>query len=209
MAGEAYDRPIEPPGFARRSERLARAFSLAAEAHAGQKVAGDDGPYLRHPVEVAELLHEVGVPESVIAAAVLHDVVEDSELTVGEVGERFGDRVAGLVEALTEDPQIAEWVTRKDALRDQVRRAGPDAAAIYAADKLANVRHMRRLYAEHGEEAIRLHKAPTLDARVAAWRADAEMAAEVAPGLEFHAELEAGLDAFEGERRARTAVRHS
>jgi (p)ppGpp synthase/HD superfamily hydrolase len=160
-------------------------------------------------VEVAELLHEVGVAESVIAAAVLHDAVEDSDLTVAAVGERFGSSVAALVQALTEDAAIEDWVARKEALRDQVREAGPDAAAIFAADKLANLRDMRRLYAEHGEDAIRLHKAPTLDARVTAWRADAEMAAEVAPGLEFLDELRGTLDAFEHERRTRSAVRHA
>lgn len=208
MDGEAHEDTIDAPAFVRRSDRLSRAFAMAAEAHAGQKTKGDDGPYLRHPVEVAELLHDIGVAESVIAAAVLHDAVEDSDLTVAEVGEQFGWRVASLVQALTEDPGIGDWGARKDALREQVRAAGPDAIAIYAADKLANLRDMRRLYAERGEDAVRLHKAPTLDARVAAWRADATMAAEAAPGLECQRELSRTLDAFEDERRARTAVEH-
>jgi (p)ppGpp synthase/HD superfamily hydrolase len=209
MSGEASHGSVEAPGFVRGSERLTRAFALAEEAHAGQRITGDDGPYLRHPVEVAELLHRVGVAESVIAAAVLHDVVEDSDLTVAGVAERFDGRVAGLVEALTEDTGIEDWVARKDALRKQVRDAGPEAASIFAADKLANLRDMRRLYAEQGEEATGLHKAPTLDDRVAAWRADAAMAAEVAPELEFLDELRETLDAFERERRARTALRQA
>jgi guanosine-3',5'-bis(diphosphate) 3'-pyrophosphohydrolase len=209
MGGEGYEAPIEAPAFVRGSERLTQAFAVAADAHAGQSTAGDRGPYLRHPVEVAGLLYDVGVAESVIAAAVLHDAVEDSELTVSDVGERFGWRVATLVQALTEDAAIEDWIARKEALREQVREAGPDAAAIYAADKLANLRDMRRLYAEHGEEAIRLHKAPTFDARVEAWRADAAMAAEVSPGLEFLGELRSTLQEFERERRARTAVRHA
>src|SRR5690606_11970552 len=113
---------------------------------------------------------------AVVAAAMLHDAVEDGGLTIARVEAEFGARVAALVRALTDDPAIQDWVARKDALRAQVRAAGPDAVAIYAADKLANLRRMRRLYAEHGEDAIRLSKAPTLDARVAAWRADAALA---------------------------------
>jgi (p)ppGpp synthase/HD superfamily hydrolase len=202
MDGSEHERSIDAPAFVRSSERLSQALAVAAEAHAGQLATGDDGPYLCHPVNVATILSEAGVGESAIAAALLHDVVEDSELTVAELGERFGWRVATLVQALTEDASIGDWVARKDALREQVRDGGPEAASIFAADKLANLRDMRRLYAEHGEDAIRLHKAPTLDARVAAWRADAAMAADVAPELEFLRELEAGLDAFERERRA-------
>ena len=209
MDGEAHHEGVGVPAFVRSSERLASAFDLAAEAHRGQRATGDEGPYLCHPVKVAEVLHEAGVAESAIAAALLHDVVEDSELTVGDLGERFGWRVATLVQALTEDPSIGDWIARKDALRQQVRDAGPEAAAIYAADKLANLRDMRRLYAEHGEEAIRLHKAPTLDARVAAWRADAAMAAEAAPDLEFLDELSTTLAEFERERHARIAVRRA
>jgi (p)ppGpp synthase/HD superfamily hydrolase len=204
MAGEAHDGLVEAPTFVRRSELLSRAVAVAAEAHSGQRVAGEEAPYLRHPLEVAERLHDAGASEPVIAAAVLHDVVEDSELTVADVAVRFGEPVAALVGAMTENPAIADWVARKDALRAQVRAAGADAVAIYAADKLANARRMERLYDSRGEDAIRLYKAPTLDARVSAWRADAAMAGEVAPELEFLAELEASLDALERKRRART-----
>lgn len=203
MGGEAGDDLTTAPRFIQSSERLRRAFGTAAEAHRGQLETGDRAPYVCHPVQVAELLHQAGVSESAIAAALLHDVVEDSDRTVADLAEDFGWRVASLVQALTEDEAIDDWVARKDALRAQVRAAGPEAAAIFAADKLVNLRNMRELYSEHGEDAISLHKAPTIDARVDAWRRDAEMACEVAPEIGFLRELDSGLDAFERERRSR------
>lgn len=134
-----------------------------------------------------------------LAAALLHDAVEDSETTVGEVVERFGHVVGELVAALTEDDEIDDWVPRKDALRGQVGEAGPAAAAIYAADKVVNLREMRGTYAAYGEASIDLHKAPTLDLRVAAWSADLALVEPLAePGLV--AELRAELRGFERQR---------
>ncbi|MFI5122188.1 MAG: HD domain-containing protein, partial [Vicinamibacteria bacterium] len=159
----------------------------------------DGTPYIAHPLSVCELLARHGAPEPVLVAALLHDAVEDSEVTVGEVVERFGVAVGELVAALTEDEGIDDWVARKDALRAQVAGAGAPAASIYAADKVTNLREMRGTYAAHGEAAIDLHKAPTLDLRVAAWRADLELVERLAePGLA--AELRAELQGFEQQR---------
>ena len=76
---------------------------------------------------------------------------------------------------MTEDERIDDWVERKDGLRAQVERAGPRAASIYAADKLSNLRELRRVYAVRGESAVDLHKAPSLDLRIEAWRDDLSM----------------------------------
>ena len=181
------------------SDFVGDALAVASEAHKEQRRA-DGSPYLGHPLRVCELLAQTGAGETTLAAALLHDAVEDSELSVGAVVERFGVEVGELVAALTEDAQIEDWQARKDALRAQVAEAGPGAVAIYAADKLANLREMRDLYAERGESVIDLHKAPTLDLRTAAWRADLEMVERVAPELALIAVLRAGLDAFEAER---------
>jgi (p)ppGpp synthase/HD superfamily hydrolase len=142
------------------------------------------------------------VGEPALVAALLHDVVEDSDFTVGDVTDRFGVAVGELVAALTEDEEIDDWVERKDALRAQVAAAGMPAAAIYAADKLANLREMRTTYAAHGEAAVDLHKAPTLDVRVAAWRSDLELVQDLAD-RSLVDELRAELDAFERERATR------
>jgi HD domain len=190
------------PEFVRGSDLLDRALATAAAAHRGQ-TRHDGSPYLAHPLRVCELLAETGADEVTLATALLHDGVEDSELTVGDVVEHFGVEIGELVAALTEDASIEVWVERKDALRAQVAGAGARAAAIYAADKLANVGEMRALYAERGEGAIDLHKAPTLDLRVQAWREDLEMVDRIAPGLALADGLRSGLAAFEAQRAAR------
>ena len=153
-----------------------------------------------HPVEVSELLQDAD--EVTLAAALLHDGVEDSELTVAEVRERFGPEIADVVAALTEDERIDDWVERKNALRAQVEQAGPRAVAIFAADKLSNLRELRRVYAVRGESAIDLHKAPTLDLRIAAWADDLDMIARVVPDLAMAAELRDELRGLELERQA-------
>jgi (p)ppGpp synthase/HD superfamily hydrolase len=197
---------IDTPGFIRGSATLSRAFEVAAAAHRGQSDREGTGPYLSHPVRVAETLHGLGVGETPIAAALLHDVVEKTSVGEEDVKREFGPEVGALVGALTDDPRIADWSARKAALRAQVEAAGPDAVAIYVADKLANLREMRRLYEERGEAAIDLHKAPSLDARVEAWRADAAMARAAAPQLSLRSELVAELDGFEAQRRSRAAA---
>jgi (p)ppGpp synthase/HD superfamily hydrolase len=196
---DPIDRSIAAPDYVRDSGLLGDALSLAADAHYGQR-RNDGSPYLGHPLRVCELLAHAGAGESTLAAALLHDAVEDSDLTVPEVARRFGPEVAKLVAALTEDESIGDWVARKDALRAQVAMAGPSAAAIYAADKLANLREMCELYAEHGEASIDLHKAPTLDFRVDAWEQDVEVVARIAPSLPLLPVLCKELAAFERQR---------
>jgi (p)ppGpp synthase/HD superfamily hydrolase len=201
---------IEPPSFVLDSDPLALAFFVARKAHAGH-TRGDHGrPYLEHPIQVAELLDEQGYAEATITAALLHDVVEDSGLTVGDVVESFGVPVGELVAALTEDPSISDWEERKRALRAEVAAAGAEALAIYVADKLANLQDWRVVYAAVGERAVDYFKAPTLDARIRIWRGDLELAEGDAADLPLTAQFRDELDAFErqrtsGQRRVATA----
>jgi (p)ppGpp synthase/HD superfamily hydrolase len=192
---------IEPPGFVVASERLSLAFSVARRAHSGHTRGGHGRPYLEHPIQVAELLRDEGYGEAVCAAGLLHDVVEDSGLTVGDVAERFGSHVGGLVAALTEDTTIEDWEERKAALRKCAAESGPECAAIYIADKLANLHDWRLVYSEVGECAVEFFRAPTLAARVRAWHADLEMGERVAPQLRLNARLRRELEEFERERR--------
>ena len=129
------------PEFAAASPLLAGAYRFAREAHHGERRTDDTD--VDHPVEVAALLHDAGFDEDVVAAALLHDVVEDSTTDIAEIRERFGAAVADLVADMTEDESIEPYDERKAAHRDQVRAAGRDTAAIFAADKLVNVRAMR------------------------------------------------------------------
>lgn len=133
-----------PPVDLGGSPALAEVVEYARRVHAGQQ--RDDGdPFIQHPLEAAALLHDMGHRPAVVAAAVLHDAVEDGPVELAELAERFGPEVAQLVGALTEDDRIASFADRKRALRDQVAAAGPEAAAIYAADKVSKARELRRL----------------------------------------------------------------
>ena len=131
------------PPFAQDRPLVEAAVQFAERAHARQRRESDAAPFLLHPLEVAALLAGRGHDDEVVAAGVLHDVVEKTDATPGEVRERFGDRTADLVATVTEDPAIADYLARKAALREQVEGAGPDALAVYAADKLAKSRELR------------------------------------------------------------------
>jgi guanosine-3',5'-bis(diphosphate) 3'-pyrophosphohydrolase len=193
---------IQPPPFVLESDPVALAFFVARRAHAGQTRGEHGRPYLEHPVQVAELLEQLEYPTETIAAALLHDVVEDSGLTVTDVVDSFGLGVGELVAALTEDPSISDWEERKLALRDDVAAAGPDAVAIYVADKLANLHDWRVVYAAVGERAVDYFKAPTLDARIRVWEGDLELGERDAPDLSLTPRFRRELEAFRAQRRA-------
>jgi (p)ppGpp synthase/HD superfamily hydrolase len=164
------------PEFTRELPRTRDALAFAAARHAGQRREVDDAPFVMHPLEVARLLDEAGYPDHVVAAGVLHDVLEDTDTGAGDLTQRFGPQVARLVSAVTEDPSITDRAERKAALRGQVARAGIDAAAVFAADKVSKVREMR-------ERASRGLLDPERDrARLEHYEESLEMLAALLPG---------------------------
>ena len=186
------------------SELLAAAYELAHDAHSGQQRKDNGAPYLTHPLRVAELVREAGMGDDVVAAALLHDVVEDSEISTAEIARRFGVAVAEIVSVLTEDERIEDYTERKAEDRERVEVAGPDATAVYAADKLANLRDMRGLYANIGEQAAERFTAP-LDLRAQLWLEDATMVERVLPGSELASSLRAEAEGFARDRSLATA----
>jgi (p)ppGpp synthase/HD superfamily hydrolase len=111
---------------------------------------------------VARLVRESGGDDETVAAAVLHDVLEDTDLDASEIAANFGPRVAELVSTLTEDESIEDYEQRKDEHRRRVAEAGRDAALIFVADKLSNARRMRR-HAKQPEVRKIAHYAATLE----------------------------------------------
>ncbi|MGH2973769.1 MAG: HD domain-containing protein [Solirubrobacterales bacterium] len=166
-----------------KSDLVRAALETARRAHAGQLRRGSDGhPYIDHPIAVAELLLEFGHGDQTIAAALLHDVVEKSETESDEVRRCFGDPVADLVEALTEDQEIADYEERKAEHRQRVAGAGREALAIFAADKLTNVTMLREAY-ELIEERVSEELAVPLDLKIYIWEEDLEMLFDEAPEM--------------------------
>ena len=119
------------------------ALEFAAARHDGQWREADRAPFILHPLEVAQLLRGRALRDEVIAAAVLHDVVEDAGVDLAELRDRFGPEVASLVGAVTEPSADGSYRERKSLLRTAVAGAGKDALMIYVADKVAKTRELR------------------------------------------------------------------
>jgi (p)ppGpp synthase/HD superfamily hydrolase len=153
-------------------ERAALAF--ARERHAGQRRTSDGADFMAHLDEVAGLLRAAGHGEATIAAGLLHDVLEKTGATRDELEAWFGPRIAGLVAAMTENEAISAYEERKAEQRARVARHGPDALAVFAADKTAKVRELHDRVA--GPEAA--HK---VDRRLGHYRACLDLLEAYAP----------------------------
>ncbi len=129
--------------FIERSPLTRDALAFAEGRHSGQTRDLDGVPFVTHPLEVACLLHEAGYSDEVVAAGVLHDVLEDTDADRAELDKRFGTAVTWLVTAVSDDPSIEDTAECKAALRGQVAEAGERAAAIFAADKVSKARELR------------------------------------------------------------------
>ena len=186
-----HDSKLSAPDFVRGSDLLEGAFRFAREAY---REAGRRGQTkLRHSVEVARLLHEAGFEEEVVAAGLLHDVVEATASELPQVAERFGSRTAGLVEAMTEDDRIEPFEARKAEHRARVTEHGSSAAAIYAADKLAKMPHLR---ADPGSASER---------QLAHYRQTVQTLSARHPELPFLGDLERELAALTAQRSDRSS----
>jgi (p)ppGpp synthase/HD superfamily hydrolase len=135
--------------------RFLRAFSFAAEKHAGQTRKASTIPYIGHLMGVASLVLEAGGDEDLAIAALLHDVVEDcgGAPILKEVRRRFGNRVAKVVEGCTDadtDPK-PPWRERKENYIRHLKKADAETWLVSAADKLNNVRSILVDYRQIGE----------------------------------------------------------
>ncbi len=119
------------------------AIEFAGRAHEGQFRKMTDIPYVTHPFAVAMKLARMGEGEAVIAAAILHDTVEDTEATFEELRARFGDDVAAIVEGCTESDRSLPWEARKEAILARIPEASREVRVVVAADKLHNLRSIR------------------------------------------------------------------
>jgi len=157
---------------------------VARRAHAGQMRETGCGeiPFIEHPIAVADLLAEQDYPDGVLAAALLHDLAEYTEIGPAQLPGRFGEKVALLVSALTEDEAIESYEDRKDEHRLRVAEAGPEARVIFAADKIANVAVLREAYSVMGE-SVDADLPVSLDLKILVWEYDLEMLFDESPGV--------------------------
>ncbi len=127
-------------------ELVSEAIIFATKAHDSMRRKKSDVPYILHPMEAAVIVASVTDKQEVIAAAMLHDVVEDAGITMCEIEKTFGKRVAELVASETEDkraelPPNETWKVRKEEAIELLNQTNDlDVKILYLGDKLANIR---------------------------------------------------------------------
>ena len=136
--------------------RLQKGVDFAKKAHAGDIRKSTKEPYIVHPYEVCMVASTVTKDVDVLVAALLHDVVEDTEHTLEEVRSVFGDRVAGFVADESEDkldniPKAMSWIIRKEKFIDHLNYAPKESKTICLGDKVSNLRSMVEEYKIKGE----------------------------------------------------------
>ena len=138
------------------TELLDRAIVFAVHAHSGTERRGKGYPYIVHPLEAVEIVATMTADQELLAAAALHDTVEDTEVTVEQIRTEFGDRVADLVAAESDEMPAGvseedSWHSRKRAAIDRLANAGREAKIVALGDKLSNMRAIARDYAVQGD----------------------------------------------------------
>ncbi len=124
---------------------IERAYEVAARLHAGQSRRSGD-PYITHPLAVATILAELGMPHDTICAALLHDTVEDTQYTIGQLREEFGDDIAALVDGVTKLDKVKYGdAAQAETVRKMVVAMSRDirVLVIKLADRLHNMRTLR------------------------------------------------------------------
>lgn len=184
------------------SKLLREAYAFAADAHAGQFQESDGTPYIEHPVAVARLLQRAGFGDEVVAAGLLHDTVEDTDVELRDLERLFGSPVAELVSAMTEPDRLSDFRIRKAAHRTQIADSGCEAAAIFAADKVANAHNLRRALADQGEDNLRRRLSKPLEQKIEHYRKTLQMLDELQLPLSMIPLLRKELEELEAQRSA-------
>ncbi len=128
------------------------AIAYAAQCHRGQYRKSTEIPYIVHPVSMVRFLARLGAPETLQAAAALHDVIEDTDATLEDVTERFGERVAALVFGVTEKDRTLGWRERKEQAIAHARECEDvEVLALKCVDKLDNLSDIREDQELHGD----------------------------------------------------------
>ena len=140
-------------------ELVSEAIAFAVKAHDGMRRKKSDAPYILHPMEAAVIVGTMTCDQNLIAAAALHDVVEDADIAIEEIEERFGMRVRELVASETENkradlPPAETWRIRKEESLDVLKKTDDiGVLMVWLGDKLAN---MRAIYRDFKVEGVQM-----------------------------------------------------
>lgn len=144
---------------------LDKALHYAINAHSGTERRGKGFPYVVHLLEAVEIAATMTSDQEVLAAAVLHDAVEDTDCTIEDIRRDFGPRIASMVEAesdvqMPEIPEKDSWRMRKQIAIDRIAKATRDQKVVALSDKLSNMRAIARDYTRIGDELWNMFHAP-------------------------------------------------
>lgn len=137
-------------------EKVSEAIIFAVKAHDGMRRKKSDAPYILHPMEAAVIVGSMTDDQDIITAAVLHDVVEDTNATLDDIETNFGSRIRKLVESETEDkrpdiPAADSWRIRKEESLEVLKNTDDIAVLmVWLGDKLANMRSIYRDFQKNG-----------------------------------------------------------
>lgn len=138
-------------------ELISKAITFAVIAHDGMRRKNGQSPYILHPLEASVIVGTMTDDQEIIASAVLHDVVEDTNISICEIENNFGKRVKELVECETEDkradlPPSETWRIRKEESLEVLKNANDIAVLmVWLGDKLANMRAIYREWKIKGD----------------------------------------------------------
>jgi (p)ppGpp synthase/HD superfamily hydrolase len=132
------------------NELIQKGEIFATKAHNGQTRKTSGAPYIGHPFLVAKILQGAGMPPKVIVAGLLHDTVEDTDITIEDIQKEFGDEIAALVAYNTEEKEHS-WEERKEHTIEQLKTGTLHQKALVVSDKYANLLELIRNYSELGD----------------------------------------------------------
>ncbi len=136
------------------------AIEFAARAHRGQLRKGSRLPYVFHPLSVGRILLDAGCGVETVIAGFLHDTVEDTQVTIGEIASLFGERVAFLVTGASEKDKADTWENRKRETLEKLETADVEVVVLSCADKLDNIRSIRSDMKRTGEDVWKRFNRP-------------------------------------------------
>ena len=155
------------------NDLVSKAIVFSTKAHDGMRRRNGEIPYILHPMEVAALVGTMTGNQEVIAAGLLHDVVEDAGISIEEIGENFGARVMELVASETENkreelPPEDTWQIRKEESLEKLRTTNDtEILMLWIGDKLSNIRAIYRDFLIEGSSVWNKFHQP--DVNVQAW----------------------------------------
>ena len=170
-------------------ELVSEAIAFAVKAHDGMRRKKSDAPYILHPMEAAVIVGTMTDDQNLIAAAALHDVVEDADININEIEERFGKRVRELVESETEDKRVTlppsdTWRIRKEESLSVLKNTDDiGVLMVWLGDKLANMRSIYRDFKVEGVQMWQRFNQKDVNEQAWYYRSIAELTARLSDTL--------------------------